>query len=127
MGDAPRVGGRAPVHRYLLANGTRCYDTVSVPGLLEDAAAALGEMREILASEHARVLGSIPADVHEACDLAINLFAADWPMRAGLPLREWNARGYRRVLTGYREEAAVQPALFVLPAGYGRFVVGEGR
>lgn len=126
MADAPQVAGTAPVHRYLEANGTRCYDTISVPGLLEDAVAAMGEMRQVLASEHARVLGSLPADVHEPCDLAVNLFKPTWPMQAGLPLREWSAGGYRRVLRGYREDAEVKPALFVLPQAYDSFVIGEG-
>lgn len=127
MGDAPDVAGNAPVHRYLDANGARCYDTISVPGVLEEAAAAMGEMRALLASEHARILGSLPADVHEACDLAINVFAADWPARAGLPLREWGADGYRRALTGYREDARVAAGLFLLPEGYVPFKVGEKR
>lgn len=114
----PKVAGRTPQHHRLYANSKLCYEVVSVPGLLEDAVAALREFRQVLAGEHARNLVNVPADLHEACDLATHTFAPDRHLRYGLPIQEWDNRGFSRVLLDYAPEQPVGAELFRLPEGY---------
>ncbi len=118
---APTIDGRRAAHRTYLVNGTRCYDVVAVPGLADDAVAALRLYRRVLASEHKRMLPHVPADTHEACDLAHNVFAPDRHLRRGLPIEEWDQVGYRRALLDMDFDYQADPGLFVLPEGFRRY------
>ncbi len=117
---APTIAGRRAEHRTYLVNGTRCYDVVAVPGLADDAVAALRLYRLVLASEHKRILPHVPADTHEACDLAHNVFAPDRHLRHGLPIQEWDQVGYRRALLDMDVDYQADPVLFILPEGFRR-------
>ncbi|MEJ2407732.1 MAG: hypothetical protein P8171_26445 [Candidatus Thiodiazotropha sp.] len=118
QGDAPKVAGKAPHHRELYVNDKLCYSVVAVPGLMDDAVAALREFRQVLAGEHAHTLPRIPADMQEPCDLALNTFHPEWQLQFGLPLQEWDGKGNRQVLMDYKEGFKVDEKLFSLPKGY---------
>ena len=121
---APRVAGREAEHHAFHVNGERCYDVVSVPGLMEPVVAAMREYRLVLVSEHKRVLPHIPANVHQACDLAHNIFAPVRHLGFGLPIQEWSPDGYRRSLLDFELGFRAEPALFRLPEGYRRYTMG---
>lgn len=127
--DAPTIAGRRAEHHTYLVNGKRCYDVVAVPGLADDAVAALQLYRLVLASEHKRMLPHVPADTHEACDLAHNVFRADRHLQHGLPIQEWDQAGYRRALLDIDTDYLAEPTLFGLPDGFRRFSmeVGSGE
>ena len=74
-----------------------------------------------LASEHKRLLSHVPADTHEVCDIARNVFAPDRHLRCGLPVQEWDQAGYRRALLDVDIDYPVDPGLFVLPEGSRRY------
>jgi hypothetical protein len=120
---APEIAGRAPVQHRLYSGDRLCLDVVAVPGLLEDAVAARREMGRVLAAEHAATLVSVPADMHDACDLAVNIFNADWVTGFGLPIQEQDFAGNSQQLMDYREKFDAAPSLFVLPEGYTRYSV----
>ena len=117
-GDAPAVGGKQPQQHQLYVNDELCYSVVVVPGLMDDAVAALSDFRRVLAGEQAKALPRIPADMQKPCDLALNTFHADWQLQFGLPIQEWDELGNGQVLMDFREGMAVDEALFSLPQGY---------
>jgi hypothetical protein len=118
---APPVGGRQPVHVQLQAGGSTCYEIVVVPGLLAPAAAALAGYAQVLAARQLKHLDEVPADIRTPCYLLRYVYGAGLPYRRGMPIREWDSKGYRRVLVDYRENMPVDAGLFVLPAGYERY------
>lgn len=119
--DAPQVEGKAPHHRQLYVNDTLCYSVVTVPGLMNDAVAALRDFRQVLAGEHAKTLPRIPADMQEPCDLALNTYHPDWQLKFGLPLQEWDEKGNRQILMDYKQGFKVDEKLFTLPDGYSHY------
>jgi hypothetical protein len=122
-GHVPDIGGRTPVQRRMLAGGRVCLEVVAVPGLLQDAVDARREMTRVIAAEHAATLPVVPADVHDACDLAVNTFNADWVTRFGLPIHEQDFAGNTQALVDYSDKFAAVPELFKLPDGYRRYSI----
>jgi hypothetical protein len=122
----PAVAGGEAQHHVYLVNGERCYDVISVPGLLDPVVAAMREYRQILASEHKRVLPYVPADMHQGCDLARNVFAPARHLSHGLPIQEWRPDGYRRSLLDFDSDYYPDPALFTLPEDYRQYTMGVG-
>lgn len=117
--DEPQTfAGKEAEYRQLFVNGELCYSVVAVPGLMGDAVRAMREFRVILAGEHAKMLPRLPADMQEACDLALNTFEPEWQLQFGLPLQEWDEKGNQQVLMNYDEALLVDEALFALPQGY---------
>lgn len=117
-GDAPAIGGKHPQQHQLFVNDKLCYSVVTVPDLMSDVVTALSDFRQVLAGEHAKALPRIPADMQEPCDLALNTFHADWQLKFGLPIQEWDESGKGQVLMDYKQGFAVDEALFTLPEGY---------
>jgi len=116
--DAPMVAGKQPQQHQLYVNDKLCYNVVVIPGMMDDAVAALRDFRQVLAGEHAKTIPRIPADMQEPCDLALNTFYADWQLQFGLPIQEWDESGKGQVLMDYKQGIAVDEALFTLPEGY---------
>ncbi len=127
MQDAPTIDGKTPQHYQFLANGEVCYDTVSVKGLLPDAVAALRDFTAVLASDSKVTFNTLPADLHDACDMSMNTFAAGRHFAYGFPVQEWSAAGAGRTLIDYRTDYRADPALFVLPGEYAHFTVQDFR
>ncbi len=124
---APRIEGRQVVHYRFSVNGQTCRDVMAVPGLLQEAVAALRELAGVMAGEHGANLARTPVDMQRQmlCDLAESIFAPGLYLEKGLPVQEWSEDGYRRSLVDYRRGWQADPALFVLPAGYRRFTVSD--
>lgn len=123
--DTPQVGGKRPQHHKLHVNEQLCYSVVSVPGLMNDAVAALGEFRLVLAGEHAKMLSRLPADMQDACDLAVNTFEPQWQLQFGLPIQEWDEKGNRQMLMNFDPAFEVDEALFDLPQNYHHYSTDE--
>lgn len=127
MKDAPAIAGHAPRRYRLDANGESCEELVVAPGLLTDVVAALREYRAILAGDSATTFNRIPADMHDACDMAKDTFAADRYLRFGFPIQERRKDGYTRFLKDYDVDFQADPQLFVLPDGYERLDIQKLR
>lgn len=118
---APTLGGHAPRHRRLLVNGVPCHEVIAAPGLLPEAADALREFSAVLAGQKAQSVGSLPAGMLDACDLAVNVFHAEWPFSFGLPIRQWGAAGRVETLMEFDPAFTAPARLFRLPPDYERF------
>ena len=121
----PKVSGRTATHYRYTANGIHCYDAVTLektflPGVVQ----ALREYRQVLAGEHASTVHAMPADTHDACDLAVNIYYATKHLDTGLPLREWDQRGFLKFLVDYRVNFKFDESTLKLPEGYQEFSVG---
>jgi hypothetical protein len=123
----PAVGGKRPLHVQLQAGGSTCYEVMAVPGLLEPAAAALDEYAQVMAARQLENLGSVPADIRTPCYLLRYVYGASLPYREGMPIREWDSKGYSRILVDYREKMPVNIDMFALPEGYQRYQMGNLR
>ena len=125
-GAIPKVNGRQATHYQFLANGKRCYDSVVLgDDFMPDVLAALREFRQVLANEHAKSVTNVPREMMDACEMAVNVFFATKHMDHGLPIREWNTRGYQRFLKDYRENVSASASSFELPKDYELFSMSE--
>ena len=122
----PAVSGHTATHYRFLANGKQCFDVVTLEKtFLPEAVAALKEYRQVLAGEHASTVHAMPADTHEACDLALNIYYASKHLDTGLPLREWDQDGFLKFMVNYRLDVDFDQEKLKLPEGYSEFSVGE--
>ena len=122
----PKVQGITATHYRYNANDKHCYDVVSTEKtFMPDVVQALREYRQVLAGEHAKSVGNIPKDMLDACDLAINVFYPVKHLENGLPMREWDRRGYLKFLINYKMKYKLPPEKFNLPDGYKKYSIGE--
>lgn len=117
---APTVGGRVPEHRRLLVNSKPCHDVIAANDLLPEAVAVLREFNSVLAGQKGGAVETIPADMLDGCDLAMNVFHPNWVLEFGLPIRQWGA-GRTEMLLDFDPDFAASPRLFLLPPDYERF------
>ncbi len=115
---APSIAGRTPQHARFLANDSTCYEAIIVPGLMQSVADALGQYARVLGDRQLHTLANVPADIQTPCYLSRYAYAPAVHYRLGLPIREWDERGYRRSLVNFSESAKVDPALFEVPDSY---------
>lgn len=126
--DLPEVAGRSPRHYRLDANGEECSHVVAVDGLLPDGLAAMREFGQVLAGESAATFAAIPADLHDACEMAAHTFAPDRHLQFGFPIQEWDDGGYSRYLLDYDAEfVPAEEDLFSLPEDYVRATIEDVR
>lgn len=122
----PKIDGRKATHYRFFANDKHCYDSVVLgEDFLPDVLAAMREFREVLANEHAATVNKIPVEMLDACDLSLNVFHATKHMEHGLPIREWDRRGYQRFLVDYRENVSVPEEIFLLPKEYEQYTLED--
>ncbi|QKT02556.1 hypothetical protein HUS23_01320 [Ectothiorhodospiraceae bacterium 2226] len=127
LGDAlPEAvaGHDAQRHRFI-ANGEVCNEVVSVPGLYDEAVAAVGEFLTVLAGQHGASLAMVPPDMRRPCDLATHIYAPARHLEHGLPVWERSEDGaVGRYLTAHEPAWPVDEALFRLPESYERYSLG---
>ncbi|WP_455207111.1 hypothetical protein [Kaarinaea lacus] len=122
----PKVSGRTATHYRYTANGEHCYDAVTLEkSFLPDVVQALQEYRQVLAGEHASTVHAMPAETHDACDLAVNIYYATKHLETGLPMREWDQRGFLKFMVDYRVGFKFDEEKLKLPEGYNEFSVGN--
>jgi hypothetical protein len=119
--SAPTIAGQKAIHTIFSVNSKRCFDAVSIPGVLDDAASALGEYATALAGEQARNLFKTPVEFQDPCMLSNLIFHTDQHFTPGFPIQEWSYNGYSRELMDYHLGFPVKRELFVLPADYQRY------
>ena len=119
--NAPSIGGQRPVHTTFSINSKRCFDVVTIQGVLDDAALALGEYATALSGEQARNLHKTPVEFQDPCMLSNLIFHTAEHTRAGFPIQEWSYSGYSRELMDYRLDYPVADQLFMVPPDYKRY------
>jgi len=124
--DVPAVAGVTPVHWQLWVNGESCREAILAPGLMPRVVTAYRDYLLLLAAQQAVALPAIPEEFRDPCDSALNVYAPDVLWGKGLPLRLWDAWGYREVLTEFTPKRRVPEASFILPEGYEHQPVGAG-
>ncbi|MBU0500282.1 MAG: UDP-2,3-diacylglucosamine hydrolase [Gammaproteobacteria bacterium] len=117
--QAPPIAGVKPVQVSLLAGGKVCEERIVAPGLLVKALEGLGEYQRTRALQELATLGAIPADMQDACDLALNVYHSDLLLKDGLPVRRWR-QGLKEDLVDFAEAVPLPSQLFQLPEGYHR-------
>ncbi|MCW8929181.1 MAG: hypothetical protein OQL19_02955 [Gammaproteobacteria bacterium] len=119
--NAPLIGGKKTQQHQLFVNEKLCYYLVSVPELMPDVVAAIGDFNQVLAGQQAETLRFIPADLHDGCDLAKHTFYPKKHLSHGFPLmiQAMDESGkdnvkYSRDLVNFKQQM-VSTDLFVLP------------
>ena len=122
----PKVSGVKATHFRYRANGKHCYDAVATEKeFLPDVSKALTEYRNVLAAEHATSVHRTPKDLLDACDLALNVFHASMHLRNGVPLREWDQKGFLKFMVNYRMDFDIKPEKLVIPEDYRQYSVNN--
>jgi len=125
-GAIPKINGKQATHYRFTVNGKHCYDAVVMPkGFMPDVLAAMREFRMVLAGEHATTVDRTPKDMLDACDLALNIFYATKHMEHGLPIREWDRKGYQRFWKDYHTDVKAEEGTFDLPKDFERYSIGD--
>jgi len=123
-GAIPKVASVKATHYRIDVNGDHCYDVVSAgKDFLPEITQAMLDFRQILASEHAKSVTSIPKDMVNACDLAVNVYNASDYLANGFPFREWDQHGYLRFIRYWRMDSKIKPEMLELPQGYETYSV----
>ncbi len=120
---APFVSGLPPEHIVLSVNGQECHHVIAVAELLPEVNLALKEYHVTLAGEQAQNLFKTPVELQSPCMLAGTIFAPTRHLDHGIPILEWDYRGYRRTLIGFQESVQVESKLFQVPKGYRVFSI----
>jgi hypothetical protein len=108
------------------ADGKHCYDAVAMPAeFLPEVVKAMREFRTTLAGEHASTVGAIPRDMLDACDLSVNIFHATKHLDHGMPIREWDQKGYQRFLVKYKEDLQIDKSEYLIPDNYHRYSITD--
>ncbi|MEN8170154.1 MAG: hypothetical protein ABFS08_08030 [Pseudomonadota bacterium] len=119
---APEIGGKQPYQLRLFVNEKLCYDAVVVPGLLPDTVKALRSFNRVLAGEQGKMLGELPSEMIEGCDLALHTFHPEWLLESGLAIQEFDVSMRRgRLLVDIDPVFKAKAKLFELPADYKRY------
>ena len=123
--NAPLISGKAPEIYRFTADGDVCLEAVVVPDLLQPAVQALSEYGRLLAEHQLTTLDNTPVEFRTPCYLSRYVYAPVRHLEKGLPIQEWDNKGYRRTLTGYRDNVQIDLKLFELPSGYNRHTLGR--
>jgi hypothetical protein len=122
----PKVQGMQATHYRYDVNGQHCFDAVVMPDtFLPVVTSAMKDFRQVLAGEHASTVGNIPRDMQDACDLAVNVFYATKHYEHGLPIREWDRKGYQKFLTDYKTGIEMDPKSYQLPKDYRQYSISD--
>ena len=127
MKNAPTINGETAKHYQLITNNEKCYDVVSVKGLMPNVVTALTEFNNHMATDSMVTFNNMPADMHDACDMTLTTFKPARQFEFGFPIQEWGKREYSRSLVDYDVNYKVDPKLFILPEGYRQYTVQELR
>ena len=125
--NSPAVGGKAVKHWVLLTNNVVCYDLYAARDLLPEVTSALSEYRQVLATQQAEIYVRTLERKRDVCDLANNVYLPDRYLKHGFPIKYRDRDGRGEELVGYKEEVAIKPGLFKLPAGFKEYSISEMR
>lgn len=125
--EAPKIQGETAQHYQFMTNDILCYEVVAVKGLLPDAVKALQAFHKVLESDSKMTFNSIPADMHNACDMSMSTFAAARHLEYGFPIQEWTPGGTGRALIDFDDKFKADKTLFELPKDYRVFSVQDFR
>ena len=117
--EAPRVGGRAPAHLVLRANGKTCRELDVVPGLMPAAVAGLKDFRRVLSRVQGATLKALPPETQGPCELSENVYAPLRELDYGLPIQE-RGEGRSQSLVDFDPDHPADAALFEVPGDYRR-------
>ena len=116
--DAPTIAGRQPQLVKYFANGTPCYQAVSVAGLMDEAVAGMAEYASALAERQLDNMQSVPEAMQTPCFLSRYVHAPGRHYSHGLPVQLWDEAGYYSSLTDFSAGETVAAALFEVPNDY---------
>lgn len=123
--DAPTIAGKQPLHVKYLANGTPCFQAVSVAGLMDEAVAGMAEYARALGERQRHNMQSMPDEMQTPCFLSRYAYAADRHYTHGLPVQLWDESGYYSSLADFRTGETVSASLFEVPDDYERITPGQ--
>jgi hypothetical protein len=123
--DAPAIAGKQPAHVKYLANGTPCYQAVSVAGLMDEAVAGMAEYATALGERQLHNMQSVPEAMQTPCFLSRYVYASARHYSHGLPVQLWDESGYYSTLTDFSAHETVPAALFDIPDDYESIQLGE--
>ena len=123
--NAPTITGKQPMHIRYLANGTLCYQSISVNGLLEEAVAGLDEYETALGERQLANMQSVPDAMQTPCFLSRYGYAPGRHFTHGLPVQLWDDSGFSRSLTDFHEGETIAAALFEVPDSYEKLLLEQ--
>ncbi len=103
-------------YHHLSLEGRSCYHVVSAD-LLPQVLPMLRDYQKLLARDLAARMTSAD-DEESRCFNAIRIHDYARNLAYGMPIREWDNRGYQRFLVDYKPRIRLEEVHYRLPAGY---------
>lgn len=123
--EAPTIAGKQPLHAKYFADGTPCYQAVSVSGLMDEAVAGMAEYATALGERQLHDIQSVPDTIRTPCFLSRYVYASARHYTHGLPVQLWDDSGYDSSLTDFSADETVSSALFEVPEDYESILLGQ--
>ena len=114
--DAPAINNQKAVQYKVVVNGRTCYNMATIKDLMPEAMQAFQQFARLSASDGRFTFGTIPADMHDACEMTMTTFFPVIHLQSGFPVMEWGrSRQLTKRLVDYDLHYHPDPSLFVLP------------
>ena len=115
------------LHMQYFANQERCIDSFSIEGFFPEVAGTMLHFYQLLASEHASVLPTTPAEMLNACDIATHILVPERHWQFGLPIREIFSTGKQRILLDLDPQNEQPPQWHDLPKNFRKITPSQVR
>ncbi|MCW9012842.1 MAG: hypothetical protein OQL06_03595 [Gammaproteobacteria bacterium] len=118
--DAPTIAGKHLKTMHLKADDEICMDVQLIPNIYTDEMAVFKSYQNILSGQQSRMMKNTPKEMQTPCFLLAQIYNNGEYYDLGLPVQEWHARGYAKILKNY-QKISVANSLFKLPESYRKY------
>jgi len=117
---SPRIADKTVVSFQSTAGGKVCADIQLLPDVFSREQQLFQAYQTVLSGQSIASLKNTPKEYQTPCFLVDDIYNSGDYYQLGLPVNEWHARGYSRLLQDFGS-AEVSPELFQLPKGYSEY------
>lgn len=120
LDKAPKIAQKTVISYKATAGGKMCANIQLLPDLFAREQQLFQAYQKVLSGQSVASLERTPKEFRTPCFLTDEVYNGGDYYQLGLPVNEWHARGYTRLLQDFGS-ANVSVKLFTLPKGYSEY------